>query len=149
MKNNLFVFFPLLFFLYNFLFVLFFRPDGACATGYGGKPMRNCSEPENPNQSNGVFGNIVNPCIKRKSFFRPNSHRNIVNKIPSVPRPLAMPPMADIYSSTAILSWAPASDCFLFNAYVLAGDVQVPLNNGEGLLLTTPAITALNVCDPL
>jgi len=50
-----------------------------------------------------------------------------------VPNPLASPPIADAYDDYAIITWSPASDCLLFNVYILTGSIEVPLNNGEGL----------------
>jgi len=65
-----------------------------------------------------------------------------------VPTALPTPPVADAYSSDAIVTWSPQSDCVIFNAYVATGGLQVPVNNGEGLLLTTPTITVEDVHTP-
>ena len=69
----------------------------------------------------------------------------LLNLICISSKPLSSPPIADAYSSTAIITWSPASDCVLFNVYILSGSFEVLLNNGEGLHLTTPTITAINV----
>ena len=55
-------------------------------------------------------------------------------------------PDADAYSDYAVITWQPQYNCLVFNVYVaLSATLSVPLNNGEGLGLTSPAITADNV----
>jgi len=72
-------------------------------------------------------------------------HSFVESSFALVPNPLSSPPIADAFSSTAVITWSPASDCVLFNVFILSDSFEVPLNNGQGLHLTTPTITAVNV----
>lgn len=66
-----------------------------------------------------------------------------------VPDPLSTVPKVDAYSNRATVTWQPLSDCQKFNTYVvLNGDVESPVNNGQGLLLTEPTVTLLAVRNP-
>jgi len=62
-----------------------------------------------------------------------------------VPSALSSPPVVDAYPTNATLTWSPQSNCVLFNVYIILGDLKVPLNNGQGLAMTTPSATAQDV----
>jgi len=73
-----------------------------------------------------VFGPITGPCIL-------------------LPNPLSSPPNVDAYDTYAVLTWPAASDASMWNVYVLQGGLVVSLNNGGGLSLKTPTITATDL----
>lgn len=105
----------------------FYFLDGRCDFGFAGVPSRTCDLPLiTEDQSYGVFGSIVKPCIL-------------------LPAPQSPPPTADAYSTSAVISWNPHPDCISFHLYLVNGIQETPLNNGQGLLLAVPTITAVDV----
>ena len=66
-----------------------------------------------------------------------------------VPTALASPPTVDAYDTYAIFTWVPPLNAKFFNAYFVSQGLQVAANNGQGLRLTLPTLTAQDVTNPL
>lgn len=81
------------------------------------------------------------PCLRFPWFC--NSTRSLL--LASVPSPLVNPPTIDAYDTYAIISWVSPPFATLFNTYLDQAGLQIAINNGQGLLLTIPTITAEDV----
>ena len=108
-------------------------------------PLANATD-----QSDGIFGSITGSCIFCESlFFFPI--KGIVSFFYSyiiaivVPFALSNPPTINAYDTYAIISWVPPGNATMFNTYFVQGGLQIAINNGQGLLLTNPTVTAVDL----
>jgi len=113
--------------------------------------VRICDLPpgSDSDQSDGVYGAINGSCIFSESFplLSPLFYAfNTSSTTPSLgPFALTNPPTVNAYDTYAIISWVSPGNATLFNTYFLQAGLQIAINNGQGLLLTNPTITAVDL----